>query len=207
MLSPAAATIPPFYLASRSPRRRALLAEMGIPFFPLDFRTGVRADPACDETPWPGESALDYVQRIAHAKAEHGWFCIRHRQLPPRHVLAADTTVVLQDRIIGKPQDETDAAAILRRLSGQTHQVLTAVVLRHQTQTKQALSISAVTFATLSETDIVRYVTSGESHDKAGAYAIQGRAAEFVTHLSGSYSGVMGLPIYETMQLLKNISA
>ena len=194
---------PRLYLASRSPRRRELLTQMGILFDTLAFRTPPRQDDDVDETALDGELPLTYVERVARLKAEHGWRTVEMRRLMPQLVLAADTTLEFNGDIIGKPADAADAQAILRRLSGQTHRVLTAVAVSFEGRIESAISISDVTFGAISETEIRRYVATGEPMDKAGAYGIQGRAGMFVEHLSGSYSGVMGLPLYETGVLLK----
>lgn len=191
------------YLASRSPRRREILTQIGIAFDTLIFRDGGRADVETDETPDPGEDPLVYVERVACAKAEHGAQLLAWRHLPPRPILAADTTLEVDGQIVGKPFDETDAAAILRRLSDRTHRVLTGVAVFAEGRTSYALSISEVRFRALDEDEIRQYVRSGEPMDKAGAYGIQGKAGVFVAHLSGSYTGVMGLPVCETAQLLK----
>jgi septum formation protein len=190
------------YLASKSPRRKELLRQVGIPFelMPLREHPPERRD--VDESPQPGEPALQYVQRIARTKAEVAGRMMISRRLPMRLILAADTTVVLNGAILGKPVDKEDAARMLRDLSGSTHQVLTAVAVTDGRDLKEILSKSEVTFRPLDEYEIARYVATGEPLDKAGAYAIQGRAALFVSHLSGSYSGVMGLPLHETAQLL-----
>ena len=194
---------PRLYLASRSPRRRELLTQMGILFDTLAFRSPPRQDDDVDETAHDGEAALVYVERVARLKAEHGWRTVEMRRLMPQLVLAADTTLEFQGEIIGKPTDAGDARAILRRLSGQTHRVLTSIAVAFEGRIESAISISDVTFGAISETEIRRYVATGEPMDKAGAYGIQGRAGMFVEHLSGSYSGVMGLPLYETGVLLK----
>ncbi|HNG16878.1 MAG TPA: Maf family protein [Accumulibacter sp.] len=191
------------YLASRSPRRRDLLLQIGISFDPLIFRQAPREDHELDETPQTGEDAASYVERLARNKAEHGWRIVKGRNLRLQPVLAADTTVELNGQVIGKPADAVAAQDILHRLSGQTHRVLTAVAISFQGRLDTALSCSEVRFRTLEDDEIRRYVATGEPMDKAGAYAIQGRAAVFVEHLAGSYSGVMGLPLYETAQLLK----
>lgn len=191
------------YLASRSPRRRELLHQMGIDFDTLVFRGGGRADTATDETPHAGENPVAYVERVARAKAEHGRRIVNERKLPQRPVLSADTTLELDGEIIGKPVDTVDAAAILRALSGQTHRVLTGVAVDHLGSVEFVLSTSEVRFRVLDEDEIRRYVMTGEPMDKAGAYGIQGRAGLFVEHLAGSYTGVMGLPICETGELLK----
>jgi len=190
------------YLVSRSPRRRELLKQIGIAFELLLLREDLRRGADVDETPVPGESAAAYVSRVARAKAEAGWCRIANRRLLPRLVLAADTTVVLDGEIIGKPADTRHAQQLLRRLSGRTHQVMTAVAVAREARVETALSTSAVEFRELADGEIRRYVASGEPLDKAGAYAIQGRAAVFVRAISGSYSGIMGLPLFETAELL-----
>jgi len=190
------------YLASRSPRRRELLAQIGIAFESLLLREDVRRGADVDETPAPGESAAAYVSRVARAKAEAGWQRIASRRLLPHPVLAADTTVVLEGAIIGKPADAQHAQQLLRRLSGQTHQVMTAVAVAWESRVETALSTSAVEFRELANGEIQRYVAGGEPLDKAGAYAIQGRAAVFIRAISGSYSGIVGLPLFETAELL-----
>jgi septum formation protein len=193
------------YLASRSPRRRELLNQIGINFDTVVFRDGMRADSETDETPMPGESPIDYVERVTRAKAMHGLKLVEERRLPTRPVLAADTTLELDGQIIGKPVDMADAAAILRRLSGRTHRVLTGVAIDHQRRTEYILSTSEVRFRHIDDEEIRHYVISGEPMDKAGAYGIQGRAGLFIEHLSGSYTGVMGLPVCETGELLKRL--
>ena len=197
---------PRLYLASRSPRRRELLAQIGVTFDTLFFRSGARADAEVDETPLPGEAPLDYVQRVARAKAEHGVRIAARRRLRPQPVLAADTTLEFEGEVIGKPADAADALHILQRLSGRTHRVLTAVALADETRLETALSVSEVRFAVLDEATVRRYVASGEPMDKAGAYGIQGRAGAFVEHLVGSYSGVMGLPLHDTVVLLRRFN-
>lgn len=191
------------HLASRSPRRRELLAQIGVQFDTLIFREGPRADRETDETPQPGEDPVAYVQRVARAKAEHGWRCVGWRRLLPQPVLSADTTLEFEGEIIGKPRDAADAMHILGKLSGKTHRVLTAVAVCLDTRIETVLSVSEVRFAPIDVADIRRYVDSGEPMDKAGAYGIQGRAGVFVEHLAGSYTGVMGLPLCETAQLLR----
>jgi septum formation protein len=193
------------YLASRSPRRRELLTQMGIAFDTVCFRDGARSDAQTDETPQPGEAPIDYVERVARAKAEHGSRILDWRKLPRRALLSADTTLEFAGEIIGKPIDTADATAILQRLSGQTHRVLTGVAVNHQGSTDYVLSRSEVRFRRLDEEEIRHYVMSGEPMDKAGAYGIQGRAGMFVEYLAGSYTGVMGLPVCETGELLKRL--
>jgi septum formation protein len=190
------------YLASRSLRRRELLKQIDIAFELLLLREDLRRGADVDEAPLPGEAPADYVSRVARAKAEAGWSRIANRRLPPRPVLAADTTVVLDGGIIGKPADARDAQQLLQRLSGKTHHVLTAIAVARRERVETALSTSTVDFRELGPGEIQRYVASGEPLDKAGAYAIQGRAAVFVRAISGSYSGIMGLPLFETAEVL-----
>lgn len=182
-----------FYLASQSPRRRDLLQQLGLYFevLPADI----------DETPLPGEAPRDCVRRLAEAKADAVWNSPARRHSIP--VLAADTLVVLDDRILGKPVDDADARAMLQALAGRCHQVMSAVALRAGERCDSLVQTSTVCFAKLTQRDIDRYLAWGESADKAGAYAIQGRAAAFVRELRGSYTGVVGLPLYETCQLLQ----
>jgi septum formation protein len=191
------------YLASRSPRRRELLKQIGVPFELLLLREDLRRGPDVDETPLPDESPGVYVLRMAGAKVNTAVRQIAYRGLPQKPVLAADTTVVFDDRIIGKPENAEDAARMLRTLSGREHQVLTAVALALRDQVETQISVSSVWFQELADADIRRYVATGEPLDKAGAYAIQGRAGAFVTRITGSYSGIMGLPLAETAELLK----
>jgi septum formation protein len=194
---------PRIHLASRSPRRRELLTQIGVQFDTMIFRDGTRADKETDETPLPGEDPIDYVQRGARAKAEHGWRCVGWRKLLAQPVLSADTTLEFEGEVIGKPVDANDAMRILTQLSGKTHRVLTAVAICLDTRVETALSVSDVRFSALDVADIRRYVESGEPMDKAGAYGIQGRAGVFVEHIAGSYTGVMGLPLHETALLLR----
>ncbi len=194
---------PRIYLASRSPRRRELLAQIGVRFELLMFRGVPREDLDVDEAVLAGESPEDYVVRVTLAKAQAGVRRIRERHLIPYPVLAADTTVEIDGQVIGKPAHEADAVAILQRLSGRSHRVLTAVALSGNGRTEHLVSISEVRFRTLDSGEIRRYVASGEPLDKAGAYGIQGRAAIFVEEIKGSYTGIMGLPLYETALLLR----
>lgn len=182
------------YLASGSPRRRELLAQIGVGF--------ERISAPVDETPFTGEPAHEYVVRLARAKAEAGWQAMLTQKLPTLPVLGADTTVALADRILGKPEDAADAAAMLRSLSGTTHEVLTAVALRTQERCDSVLSVSRVRFAAMSDAQIAAYVATGEPMDKAGSYGIQGLGGLFAEHLEGSFTGVMGLPLHETAALL-----
>lgn len=197
---------PRLHLASRSPRRRELLTQIGVHFDTIVFRNPPREDQELDETPLAGEDPVVYVERVARAKAEHGWRIVDWRKLMPQPVLAADTTLELNGAIIGKPTDDVDAERILHLLSGQTHRVLTAVAVSFDGRIESTLSISEVRFRPLDDAEIRRYVITGEPLDKAGAYGIQGRAGMFVEHLSGSYTGVMGLPLFETAQLLKRFN-
>ncbi len=190
------------YLASRSPRRREILTQIGVHFEMLLLRDAVGRDTDVDETPHPGEDPADYVLRLAEEKAETGWARLVQRKIVAAPVLAADTTVTLDGEIIGKPVDRADAAAILRRLSGREHIVHTAVAVQMDRRRESILSSTRVLFGELSADAITRYVASGEPMDKAGAYGVQGRASVFVRHLDGSYTGVMGLPTYETAWLL-----
>jgi septum formation protein len=195
---------PRIYLASQSPRRRELLKQIGVSFDMLLMRNDPRRKIDVDETPQENEAPVDYVQRISHAKATAGWDALAFRNLPPYPVLAADTTVTLDGKIIGKPRDREDATAMLHQLSGRQHQVLSAVTIAFGDHIETRLSTTAVTFAALSEERIHRYVLTNESHDKAGAYGIQGQAGAFVQRIEGSYSGVMGLPLCETVEILRN---
>lgn len=181
------------YLASASPRRRELLTQIGVRFELLAV--------AVDEAARAGESPEAYVRRISAAKAEAGWASPQRRV--PAPVLAADTAVVLDGRILLKPADVQEGVGMLLELSGRTHEVLTAVALATARGLQSRLSRSEVTFRSISPGEARAYSDTGEGHDKAGGYAIQGRAAVFVSDLKGSYSGVMGLPLFETASLLE----
>jgi septum formation protein len=195
---------PRIYLASKSPRRRELLRQIGVNFDVLTFRSGERGEDAdVDETPFRDEAVDRYVERLALAKAEAGTRRVIWRKLMLRPVLAADTTIELDGVIIGKPADAAEAQDILKRLSGRSHRVLTAVAMSDGERTRSRLSVSEVRFRTLPEQEIRRYVASGEPMDKAGAYGIQGHAALFVEEIRGSYSGIMGLPLFDTGILLE----
>jgi septum formation protein len=193
------------YLASRSPRRRELLSQIGVRYHLLLFRERVGENPDVDESVLPGEAPAAYVERMAKAKAEAGWRRMLQRNLPPAPVLAADTTVALEGQIFGKPDNRAQAEEILAALAGKRHEVLTAVALKNQDWIEVALSTSEVQLKALSRDDIAQYVASGEGDDKAGAYGIQGRAARFVAEIRGSYSGIMGLPLFETGQLIDRL--
>jgi septum formation protein len=194
---------PRLYLASQSPRRRELLKQIGINFEMLLMRSDPRRNLEVDETPHPDEQPENYVRRVSQAKAEAGYMVLKLRNLPQFPVLAADTTVTLDGKIFGKPDSAEQAAAMLHQLSGREHQVLSAVAIAFEEHVEVALSTSTVRFITLSEERIRRYLLTREYTDKAGGYAIQGQAGAFIEHLSGSYSGVMGLPLFETVQLLQ----
>jgi septum formation protein len=181
------------YLASASPRRRALLAQIGVPFQVLTVTV--------DEARLPGEAPDAYVLRLAREKADAGWQARPLRD--PAPVLAADTTVVLDGRILAKPADRSDGERMLRELGGRTHAVLTAVAVATAEGLISRTSRSAVTFRTISAAEARDYWATGEPRDKAGGYAIQGGAAIFIADLRGSYSGVMGLPLFETAELLQ----
>lgn len=195
------------YLASRSPRRRELLAQIGVRFHLLLFRSRPGEMVDVDESTLGGETPEAYVERMARAKADAGWQRMLQRNLPRAPVLSADTTVSLDGKIFGKPANREHAAEMLTALSGRAHDVLTAVVLKSDDWTESVVSRSEVKFKKLTPAEIAAYVESGECDDKAGAYAIQGRAGRFVVDLRGSYSGVMGLPLYETGQLLDKLKA
>jgi septum formation protein len=181
------------YLASASPRRRELLRQIGVAYRRLPVEV--------DEASLPGESPGDYVARLALAKARTGWRTLGRRM--PRPVLGADTAVVVDDTILGKPRDRDEGLAMLTQLSGREHRVLSAVALAEARRDAVRVQESLVRFRELSAAERAAYWNSGEALDKAGGYAIQGRAAAFITDLRGSYSGVMGLPLFETAELLR----
>jgi septum formation protein len=182
------------YLASGSPRRRELLQQIGVPFRVVGA--------AVDETVLPGEASQVYVARLAAAKADAGWEQTGGADRLP--VLAADTAVVLDGTILGKPANRPDGEGMLRRLSGRTHEVWTAIALRTAAGLRGKISRSEVTFRSIAADEVRSYWETGEGLDKAGAYAIQGRAAVFIADLRGSFSGVMGLPLFETAELLSD---
>ena len=190
------------YLASQSPRRRELLKQIGVAFDVLALRA-VSGRMDVVEVPRAGETALDFVQRMAAEKAACGWRAVDARHLLRFPVLGADTVVELDGAILGKPAGRAEAEAMLTRLSGRQHQVHTAVAVQHEGQRELRLSSSQVRFAALDAAAIARYLETGEYLGKAGAYAIQGRAGAFVEHIDGSYSGIMGLPLYDTAVLLR----
>ncbi len=195
------------YLASQSPRRRQLLAQIGVRFEPLPPRADEDAEAL--EAGRPGELPAAYALRVTRAKLHAARLRLKACGLPAAPILCADTTVALGRRILGKPLDAVDAAATLRLLSGKTHRVITAVAVGTGTgrgaRDRVAVNISRVRFAVLPERVIDAYVASGEPFGKAGAYAIQSSLAGWIEHIDGSYSGVMGLPLFETAQLLERL--
>lgn len=196
---------PLLYLVSRSPRRQALLRQLDVEFETLLLREAVGRARDVVEEALDAEPPQHYVERMARTKAQVGWQRMQNRRLAERPVIGADTEVVLDGEVFGKPRDADDAIRMIKRLSGRTHQVLTAVALRFRDQTDVEVSLSKVTLRRLTAGEIDRYVASGEPLDKAGAYAIQGRAAAFISRVEGSYTGVVGLPLCETATLLTRI--
>ena len=192
------------YLASRSPRRRELLRQIGVTFEIIPLREAPRYPADVDETPRADEAPDAYVLRVTREKAQAAVDITRVRRLASRPVLAADTTVVCDDAILGKPANAAAAALMLELLAGRAHRVLTAVAVTEGDVIDTRISESQVWFRALTAEEILRYVATGEPTDKAGAYAVQGRAAAFITRIEGSYSGIMGLPLAETADLLRN---
>jgi septum formation protein len=190
------------YLASQSPRRRELLKQIGVAFDVLPLRA-VAGRMDVIEIPRAGESAAEFAQRMASEKAACGWRAVDARHLLRFPVLGADTVVELDGVILGKPADRFEAEAMLTRLSGSLHHVHSAVAVQHEGRMDVRLSSSQVRFATLDATTIARYLETGEYLGKAGAYGVQGRAGAFVEHIEGSYSGIVGLPLYDTALLLR----
>ena len=189
------------YLASQSPRRRQLLEQLGVKHELLLPDPG--EDTESIEAVLPGEAPARYVQRVTGLKLDAALQRLKQRGLPAAPILCSDTTVALGKAIYGKPADAKDAVRMLRELSGTTHRVLTAIAVQKGRKRETALSDSRVTFAAMTPAQIRRYVESGEPMGKAGAYAVQGAAAAHISHISGSYSGIMGLPMHETAQLLR----
>ena len=190
------------YLASRSPRRRDLLKQLGVKFDPLLLRLSGPRGADVDETQHAGESPADYVERTAREKAAFGLQVLGMRTMLQRPVLAADTVVIVDGDVLGKPADREQAASFLRRLSGRTHEVRTAVALAMEGPLMCETSVSIVSFRELAEDEILRYCATPEPYDKAGGYGIQGLAALFIERIEGSYTGVMGLPLFETGRML-----
>ena len=193
------------YLASRSPRRRELLRQIGVKFNLLLMRETLGRPIDIDEQPLVNETPTDYVYRIVQFKASEGWKRILQRKFHQLPVLVADTIITLDGCILGKPKDIVQAEEMLKTLSGRSHQVLTAIGIGIKDKIQVRLSTSTVRFREISEREIRKYLAQNNVLDKAGAYAIQGMAAAFIADMSGSYSGVMGLPLYETAQLLEEI--
>lgn len=191
------------YLASKSPRRRELLRQIGVEFELLLLRDQAPRGPEVSEEVLPGEAAEAYVTRVTREKLDFAWKTMFWRRLPIRTVLAADTTVVLDGRILGKPANPAEAVAMLKSLSGHTHQVLTSVAVRFDENVWQTTQSSEVTFAAIPDQLIESYCATPEPYDKAGGYAVQGMASIFIERIAGSYSGIMGLPLHETAQLLQ----
>ena len=191
------------YLASKSPRRRELLRQVGIDFDLLSLRSDPARGIDVPEDVFDGEPAHDYVVRVALEKGAFAWKVLQQRRQPLRPVLTADTTVTIDDAILGKPADLAEAKDMLGRLSGRTHQVLTTVAVHYTDMAEHVTQVSNVRFAKLTAQQIAAYCATTEPYDKAGAYGIQGLAALFIEHIEGSHSGIMGLPIFETAVLLR----
>lgn len=195
------------YLTSQSPRRSQLLEQLGVRHTLLVPNTDgdVAEDAEGLEVVFKNEAPAAYVARVTGLKLDAAVARHKRRKLPAAPILCSDTTVAVGRNILGKPADAAQAASMLRALSGTTHRVLTAVAVQQGRKRVQALSVSKVTFAVLTLAQIRAYVASGEPMGKAGAYAVQGRAAAFIEHISGSYSGIMGLPMFEAAQLLRSV--
>ena len=195
------------YLASQSPRRSQLLDQLGVRHTLLvpNSDGDVAEDAEGLEVVFKNEAPAAYVARVTGLKLDAAVARHKRRKLPAAPILCSDTTVAVGRNILGKPADAAEAASMLRALSGTTHRVLTAVAVQQGRKRVQALSVSKVTFAVLTLAQIRAYVASGEPMGKAGAYAVQGRAAAFIEHISGSYSGIMGLPMFEAAQLLRSV--
>ncbi|TFW30220.1 septum formation inhibitor Maf [Massilia arenosa] len=191
------------YLASKSPRRRELLRQVGVEFELLMLRSDGPRGADVPEDVHAGEPPLDYVARVANEKAAFAWNIVQQRRLLLRPVLTADTTVTIDGNILGKPANQDEAEEMLARLSGRTHQVLTSVAVHYTDIAEQITQVSDVRFSRLSASAIKAYCSTPEPYDKAGAYGIQGLAALFIEHIDGSHSGIMGLPLFETAQLLR----
>ena len=189
------------YLASQSPRRRQLLDQLGVRHELL--LPDADEDAEALEAVRPAELPADYVQRVTGLKLQAARVRLRRRALPAAPILCSDTTVALGRRILGKPADADQAAEMLAALSGRSHRVLTAIALASGRRTLAAMSVSHVRFAPLGPATIAAYVASGEPFGKAGAYAIQSQLAGWIAHIDGSYSAIMGLPLFETAQLLR----
>ncbi|MEO0028545.1 MAG: Maf-like protein YhdE [Pseudomonadota bacterium] len=191
------------YLASQSPRRRQLLEQIGVQYELL--LATPEEDAESLEVVLPNEAPLTYVKRVTQLKLEAAVQRMKQRDLPNAPVLCADTTVALGRSILGKPENAADALRILKMLSGQTHRVLTAVAVASGRKRVSEVSISQVTFAPMTLGQMKNYIATGEPMGKAGAYGVQGAAAAYISQIKGSYTGIMGLPLFETAQLLKQI--
>lgn len=191
------------YLASQSPRRRQLLTQIGVSHELLIASPD--EDVEALEEVLTGEAPLTYVKRVTQLKLEAAVSRMKHRDLPNAPILCADTTVAIGRQILGKPKDAKDALRILKILSGRTHRVLTAVAVAANRKRAISVSVSQVTFAPMKLAQIQTYIASGEPMGKAGAYGVQGLAATYISEIKGSYSGIMGLPLFETAQLLRQI--
>ena len=192
-----------FYLASQSPRRKDILDTLRAPYQLINLVEGLNPNADFDETPLKNEDPVDYVKRTSLMKANAGWKHLMDHDLEKAPVLAIDTTVTIDKDILGKPSDAAQARAMLQRLSGREHQVLTAVTMKQADILAQELSTTNVRIRKLKHHEIEAYINTNEPFGKAGSYGIQGLASIFITHIAGSYSGVVGLPIYETSELIK----
>lgn len=190
------------YLASKSPRRLELLQQMGVACKMILLREEGGRMKDIDEDPLPSENPFIYVERMAKMKADIGVLRAKQRAMPPMPLIGADTTVVFNGIILGKPKNADDAVRMLKMLSGTTHEVLSAIAITNGSRMLHDVSITRVRFRDITDGEIKNYIASGEPMGKAGSYAIQGAGAVFVERIEGSYSGVMGLPIYETAVLL-----
>jgi septum formation protein len=195
------------YLASKSPRRRELLRQVDIKFELLLLRDASPRGPDVTEQVLENESPINYVSRVTKEKAQAAWNAIEQRHLPLNPVLAADTTVVINEKILGKPNNREEAVVMMKLLSGNIHSVHTSIALQYHHHFLQFTQTSEVNFCELSEEQIEIYCNSTEPYDKAGGYGIQGFAARFISHIQGSYSGIMGLPLFETCELLEQLQS
>jgi septum formation protein len=191
------------YLASQSPRYRDSLKQIGVSFESLLLRHDPRRSIVLDEPQRADESIPDYLERFCRVKAVEGQQAFASRNLLPLPVLAADSVLVLDDKVIGKPHDPNESAAMLHVLSGREHQLISAVAVAFQSHVTFRLTRTTVTFTKLDDDRIAHYVLSNEGSDRAGAYAIDGFGAAFVTHIQGSHSALFGLPLFETVELLR----
>ncbi|MFZ6848741.1 Maf family protein [Undibacterium sp. RuRC25W] len=191
------------YLASKSPRRRELLNQIGIEYDLLLLRDAPPRGPDVTEVVLPGELPYDYVSRVTQEKAAMAWKVMQLRKLQPRPILASDTTVVINQKILGKPTNQEEAVAMLTQLAGNTHHVLTNIAVQHMHGLDTVTHTSEVSFAPLTEAQILAYCQTTEPYDKAGGYGVQGVAARFISNINGSYSGIMGLPLFETCKVLR----